>query len=401
MKAGFLVTAPEKADICIVNTCSVTAVADKKSRKAIQKLKIDNPNLLIVVTGCGARQAKDLPEVNMWIPNNDKERIFGLVLKELKLKNLDLIRNSKLEIRNSSTRTRALLKVQDGCNNFCAYCIVPHLRGREVSYPLEAVIKEAKKLRQMGYQELVLSGVNVGKYNNNGLDLTGLIKKILKETDFPRIRLSSINPQDVTDEMLKLWVGEPRLCRHFHLSLQSGSSSVLKRMGRPYTAEEYLNLSNKIVQLMPEAAITTDIIVGFPGETEEEFKETLDFVNKANLAKLHVFRYSKRAGTRAAVMPSQVPDFVKKERSTLLLRSSRVLEEEFKKRFLGEEMTVLFEKFIPVKTGSYTNMDSGSGSGMTKVWYGLTSNYIRVKYLTGENLENRFKRIKLTNENLA
>jgi threonylcarbamoyladenosine tRNA methylthiotransferase MtaB len=400
METGLLVADPKSADICIVNTCSVTAMADKKSHQAIRSLKKNNPKLKLVVIGCGAEAARGIEGVDFIVPNKDKDKAFQIISsKYLNSKsqitndnrgaeNLKAIQASKTD--SGSGRTRALLKIQDGCNNFCAYCIVPHLRGREVSVPAEEVIREAKKLRKMGYQELVLSGVNVGKYDSNGLNLTGLIAQILKATDFPRIRLSSINPQDITGEMINLWAGEPRLCRHFHLSLQSGCTMVLKRMGRPYTAEEYLDLSTKIVQRIPEMAITTDVIVGFPGETEKEFKDTESFIKKAPLAKLHVFRYSKRAGTRAAVAPDQVSPDLKKSRSTSLLRSSEVLEKKFKERFLGQEVEVLFEE-----------KKRASENGEVPYWYGLTSNYIRVKYQSNEDLENKFKTVKLSPENLA
>lgn len=377
-EAGILVSEPENADFCIVNTCSVTAVADRKSRQAIHRLKTKNDNIKIIVIGCGAEIAAKYPEVELWIPNSDKENTFKNIRGKFKL----TIGNKTVD--RKSKRTRALLKIQDGCNNFCAYCIVPYLRGREVSVPSKEVISEAKKLEKMGYQELVLSGVNVGKYKSGqAKNLTELIKLLLLETEFKRIRLSSINPQDITDEMVALWKGEKRLCRHFHLSLQSGSTSVLKRMRRPYTSEKYLELSTKIIQEIPDMAITTDVIVGFPGETEKEFAETCDFVKKANLAKLHVFPYSERAGTRAATMEEPVPKEVRKERAKKLREIGKELETRFKNRFLGKELEVLFEE---EKDG---------------LWYGLNSNYIRIKYQSKQDLENQFKKIKLNKENLA
>lgn len=377
MSAGFLVSELVRADICIINSCSVTMVADRKTHQAIRKLIKENPGLKIVVIGCGAEVAKNYPEVDLWIPNEKKKNTFKIVSEKYKIK------STEENIETKSRRTRALLKIQDGCNNFCAYCIVPILRGREVSVPADEVIREAKKLEKMGYLELVLSGVNVGKYKDNELDLVGLIYKLLKETGFPRIRLSSVNPQDITDELIDLWATEPRLCRHWHLSLQSGTTNVLKKMCRPYTAEQYLLLCKKVTQKIPEMAITTDIIVGFPGETDEDFAETCEFARKVGLAKLHVFRYSKRAGTRAERMENQVQDSAKTARSKELIFIGKELEKGFKKRFIGKEMKVLFEE----KRGDF--------------WYGLTSNYIRVKYPSKENLQNKLKSIVLNSDNIA
>lgn len=408
MEAGFFVMEPEKAGICIVNTCSVTNLADVKSHRAIKHLKKINPKLKIVAIGCGADEKKAYPEVDLWINNDQKPQLLEIISSNFKVLKQPTNRNTlagqaKLETQKLfSGRTRALLKIQDGCNNFCAYCIVPYLRGREVSVPAKDVLSEAKKLEEMGYKELVLSGVNVGKYgadqiHNSKTDskiekqnsklkangLTELLELLLKETNFPRIRLSSVNPQDITDEMIDLWAKEPRLCRHFHLSLQSGSTTVLRRMGRPYTAQFYYSLTKKIVQKLPEVAITTDVIVGFPGETESEFKETLSFVKKIKFAKLHVFRYSKRSGTRAENMPNQVPESIKTKRSKTLHRCSDVLEREFKERFIGQEMEVLFEE----KKGEY--------------WYGLSSNYIRIKYFSNKNLENKLVKIRIGKNNLV
>lgn len=389
MEAGFFVGETKLADICIVNTCSVTDLADKKSRQAISQIKKQNPNIKVVVTGCGAKAEKVWPEVALWIPNKDKEKVLEIIQKQYFLKAIDnsepdnsnFILKSKFKNLNSGIRTRALLKIQDGCNNFCAYCIVPHLRGREVSFPVGDVLKEAKKLEQLGYKELVLTGVNVGKYSQKygttELDLTGLIKLILTETSFPRIRLSSINPQDVSEEMVTLWSNEPRLCKHFHLSLQSGSNKILKEMGRPYSAEYYLTLCKKIIQKMPTCAITTDVIVGFPGENDKAFQESIELVMKAKLAKLHVFRYSKRKGTRAAASNEQVIDSTKKERSKMLIELGKKLEKEFRSRFIGKELEVLFEE---EKDG---------------IWYGLTDNYLRVGYKSSENLENCIRAVEL------
>lgn len=378
LEHGFFVTEPDKADFLVVNTCSVTAVADRKTRQLIKRVKKENPKLVVIVTGCGAGLAKDYEEVSFWVSNEDKDRAIDLIFKKYALK-----KEMPKELGRSK-RTRALLKIQDGCNNFCAYCIVPYLRGREVSLSSSEIIVEAKKLEQLGYRELVLSGVNVGKYScelsGETLNLVGVIKKLLAETNFQRIRLSSVNPQDITDEMIALWAGDQRLARHLHLSLQSGTTSVLKRMGRPYSAEKYLSLSKKIVQKIPEMAITTDVIVGFPGETDEEFEQTVKFVQAVGFAKLHVFRYSPREGTRAAKMEGQVSEKIKTERSKKLLKIGKELERSFKEKFIGKELEVLFEEN---KNGE---------------WLGLSTNYIRLAQKTSENLENQFKKVVVTEE---
>lgn len=453
LESSFLISEnPEDADFVIVNSCSVTAVADRKTRQMIKQSKIKNRKSKIILVGCGAKAAKGCLEVNLIIANRDKLDALKMIMKKFAVKMPNYkyqitnksknpndeklkhktIQASKTINENQSKRTRALLKIQDGCNNFCAYCIVPYLRGREVSVPVADVILEAKKLEEMGYKELVLSGVNVGRYhsqvkiknekvkkdtvvilsestsrriplqqvqNSASVNLTTLIRLILKETNFPRIRLSSINPQDITDEMIKLWAGEPRLCRHFHLSLQSGSDGVLKRMGRPYSVQKYYSLSKKIVQKLPDMAITTDVIVGFPGETKAEFAETCNFVYKVGFAKLHVFRYSPRPGTRAAEMPNQVSDTLKTRRSKELIEISKELESNFKNHFLGREMEVLFEEKKSQKGSTLSSKRVEPSQEME--WYGLTSNCIRVKYKSGTDLQNQLRKIKLKKENLA
>lgn len=406
LKSGFIVCEPVVADVVIINTCSVTAIADKKSRQTIRKLKNDNPKVKIVVIGCGAETTKDLPEVDIAILNENKKNTLDIVKYKFgqlrtKTKNPKQtqsvnIKNSFLEARPSSARTRALLKIQDGCNNCCAYCIIPYLRGKEISLSPEEVLKEAKELDNLGYKELVITGINVGKYNystnnenqifqnqdNKNIKLVDLIRLILKETDFPRIRLSSINPQDVTDELLGLWAKEERLMRHLHLSLQSGSNPVLKRMRRPYTAQKYYSLVKNITQKIPKIAISTDIIVGFPGETDNDFKETIKFVNKVKFAKIHVFPFSKRPGTKASKMENQLESKTIKKRAQKLRKIGEDLREDFLKQFREAEADVLFEE----KKGDF--------------WYGLTSNYIRVKYKSNLDLRNKIKKIKLRKSNI-
>lgn len=372
---GFLVSAPEKADYCIINTCSVTALAEKKSRQAIRHLKSANPNLKIIITGCASASAASEVKADLVVSNKEKEQTIKKVLNHF------YIEVTKDESPGPKKyRTRALLKVQDGCDNFCAYCIVPFLRGREVSRPVDEILEEAVELDRLGYRELVISGVNVGKYKSilgeDTLFLVDLLRLLLQKTDFPRIRLSSINPQDLSDDLIQLWSQEERLCRHFHLSLQSGSNGVLKRMGRPYTSEKYLDLINRVYELMPEMGITTDLIVGFPGETDQDFKNSLNLIREARLAKVHVFRYSNREGTRAAKDPEQIPAQVIKARSIEAAKVSDELHQNFINRNLGTNR-VLFE----YKRNGY--------------WTGLTSNYIRVRHKSDEDLSNKLMDIPL------
>ena len=267
-------------------------------------------------------------------------------------------------------RTRAFLKVQDGCHNFCAYCIVPFVRNKEICVPPEEVVNEVKKRVEEGYQEVVLTGTEIGAYGCGGLDLSGLLKRILAETDIQRLRLSSLQPQEIASSLINLW-RSGRLCPHFNLSLQSGSDSVLVRMKRRYTIKDYKRAVDLIRSGVPHAAITTDIIVGFPGETATEFQESYEFCRRVGFARVHVFSYSKRRGTSAAAMPDQIPEKVKKERSRQMLALAKESAQSFHQRFLGRTMAVLWEQ---------------KSNG---VWSGYTGNYIKVYTRSDENLTNR------------
>jgi threonylcarbamoyladenosine tRNA methylthiotransferase MtaB len=273
-------------------------------------------------------------------------------------------------------RTRAFVRVQDGCNNFCAYCIVPLVRGGERSLPADGVISEIKQRSAEGDKEVVLTGTEIGAYNHQDVGLAGLLKCILKETGIARLRLSSLQPPEITPELLELWCDE-RLCRHFHLSLQSGSDSVLQRMGRRYNTADYKRAVAQIRKAVPDAAITTDIIVGFPGESDVEFRESCDFAKQTQFARIHVFPYSPRPGTKAAAMPNHVEDRIKQERSRKMLALGRACVRNFRKRFLGQTVMVLWEK----QTGG--------------VWSGLTDNYIRVFTKSDQDLTNQLLPVKL------
>ena len=274
-------------------------------------------------------------------------------------------------------RSRAFIKIQDGCDNFCAYCIVPLVRPKKVSLPVGGVLAQIRRRVAEGYKEVVLTGTEIGSYSYNGLGLAGLLKRILSETGIARLRLSSLQPPEITDEFISLW-RETRLCRHFHLCLQSGSDSVLKRMERRYSVTDYKKAVSLIRSAAPGAAITTDVIVGFPGETEAEFEESYQLCRELGFARIHVFSYSPRPGTAAAAMPGQVKADVKKQRSRRMLALAGEGAESFHKRFLGEIMPVLWEQ------------QSKGG-----IWSGLTDNYIRVYAKSAEDLTNKLLPVKL------
>lgn len=380
LEAGFWVSDSSKADLCIVNTCSVTAIADKKSRLAIRNLRNKNPKLKIIATGCGAEKVQNCPEVDYWIPNSQKENAFSLIIKKFNLDCAQKLNKKIIETyTNEKGRTRAILKVQDGCNNFCTYCIVPYLRGREKSYSPQSILENAQRLEKLGYKEIIISGVNVGRYlyreNNQVINFYKLLKLILENTNFSRIRLSSINPQDFNEKLITLWGKEIRLCRHLHLSLQSGSNSVLKRMGRPYNVQGYYSLVKRIRHYLPGVAITTDVIVGFPGETDKEFLETVDFIKKVRFAKLHIFPYSPREGTKAFAMKDQVADIIKKDRAQQLKSLGERLSDNYMNKFLNKKISVLFEE------------QKHEG------WLGLSSNYLKVLTKTNEDLKNQIKEV--------
>jgi len=274
---------------------------------------------------------------------------------------------------NSSGRVRSFIKIQDGCNDACAYCIVPRVRGGEQSLPPEEIINEVKAKVAAGYKEIVFTGTKIGDYNHKGVNLRKLIERVLAITNLERLHVSSLQPQDISQDLLELWQ-DSRLCQHFHLALQSGSSGVLRRMRRRYSLVDYTGAISRIRKVMPDAAITTDIIVGFPAETPEEFDEGYRFCKETEFAAIHVFTYSARPGTPAARMPAQVGDKLKKERSLKMLQLAKESADKFNKRFLGKSLTVLWEKEI--KPGS-------------DVYSGLSHNYIRTFARSDKPLDNR------------
>ena len=373
-EAGYrVVSSADEADVYILNTCTVTHIADSKSRHRLRLAHGRNPDALLVATGCYAQRAPQelarIDGVGLVLDNNDKPNLLRLLKESGGI-------TSPVCGQGNGFRTRAFIKVQDGCNSLCAYCIVPLVRGRERSLPLDQIIADIKRRAANGYKEVVLTGVKIGSYSDNGVNLKGLLEHILSETDVTRLRLSSLQPQEISPELIRLW-HDRRLCRHFHLSLQSGSDAVLGRMNRSYSITDYQEAVSLIRALVPEVAITTDIIVGFPGETEAEFEQSYNVCRQMEFSRIHVFPYSPRQGTEAARLPRQVKAEVKKQRSQRMLALARESARNFSQQFLGKVMPVLWER---------------QSDG---IWSGHTDNYIRVYTRSDEDLTNQLLPLKL------
>jgi threonylcarbamoyladenosine tRNA methylthiotransferase MtaB len=382
IQAGYeLVTNVSHADIYILNTCTVTHTADRKARHRLRQARRRNPGALVVATGCYARRAhRELTRiegVDLVSGNNENKHLLRLITEAYHQEHPFHPDRGTSTPPHLVLRTRTFVKVQDGCDTPCSYCIVPLVRGRETSLPASEIISEVGNRVAEGYQEVVLTGTKIGTYHDNGIDLKALLERILAETNVPRLRLSSLQPHEISPGLLSLWADE-RLCTHFHLSLQSGSDSVLARMKRRYDTTEYEQTVSLIRRNVPDAAITTDIIVGFPGETNDEFEESYRFCQRMEFARIHVFPFSTRSGTRAAQMSGQVDSRTKRERSDSMLTLAEESIRNFRQRFSGRTMTVLWEQ----RTGEY-------------IWSGVTGNYIRVFTESKEDLNNRLMPVKL------
>ena len=378
-RAGYrLVSADDEADVYILNTCTVTHIADRKCRHQLRLAHRRNPDGVVVAIGCYAERARhelaQMEGVDLALGNSEKSDLMSLLEK---MGHLSRPTYSQKGLTIADFRTRAFIKVHDGCNSFCSYCIVPLVRGREESIPLARIVDEVRQRVADGYREVVLTGTKIGSYNYDGVNLAGLLQRILTETDVERLRLSSLQPGEISPALIGLW-RNARLCRHFHLSLQSGSDGVLARMRRGYTVSDYQQAVALIREMVPEVAITTDIIVGFPGETEAELRESYELCRQMGFARIHVFSYSPRQGTQAACMADQVGDRVKRERSQRMLALAKESARSFRQGFLGKTMAVLWEK--------------RSGDG---VWTGITDNYIRVYTKSDEDLTNKLLPVKL------
>ena len=349
----FYVENMNEANIIIVNTCSVTNVADKKCLKMIRRIKREYPNSILVVAGCSSQNKQEIYEnldIDILIGNKDKSKIDVLLKEYIKThkRYVKFYNDRNLDFEDmlisDYNHIRAFIKIEDGCDNFCSYCIIPYVRGSVRSKNFETVIKEAKLLTQKGHKEIVLTGIHTGHYMDNNHDLTDLINELSKIDDLLRIRISSIEITELNDKFLNMLSENKKVCDHIHIPLQAGSNEILKRMNRKYDLKYYEDKINKIRMIRPDISITTDIIVGFPYETDELFNETLEFSRKMNFSKIHVFPYSIRIGTSAANMPNQVDEKVKKERVKKLMDLSEVMEKEYYNKFVGKELDILVEE---------------------------------------------------------
>lgn len=374
-----IVNETDRADIYVINTCTVTNMSDKKSRQFIRRVKKQNKDSIIAVVGCYSQVSPEEIEaisfVDVIIGTTERHRIVDLCeMAKQENKKINIVKDirtnkefEKLEIDNENSKTRAYIKIQDGCNQYCSYCIIPYARGPIRSRAMEDILEEAEALSQIGFKELVLTGIHVASYGKDlkDLSLIDVIEKISMIDGIKRIRLSSVEPNLISEDFMERVVKTKKVCDHFHLSLQSGSDAVLKRMNRKYSVEEFEEKTHIIRKHMPHAGLTTDVIVGFPGETDDEFNETLELVERIGFSKVHVFKYSPRKGTPAAESKEQLNGTIKHERSKILISLSERLSEEFNSKFIGEKLDVLFEEHT---------------SGEENLYEGYTSNYIRARY---------------------
>ena len=377
LEAGHQIVAPDHAaDIYLLNTCTVTHIADRKCRNLLRLAHRRNPEALIVATGCyverAAMEIGGIEGVGLVVGNRDKERLVEIV--QAKTNGHESCGSGDI-LRSSPFRTRALVKIQEGCSQPCSFCIVPRVRGREQSRSQDDVIAEVKARVAEGYKEVILTGTRIGHYEHDG-GLQRLVERILRESEVQRLRLSSLEPCDLTSDFLSLWK-DKRLCSHIHLPLQSGCDSVLQRMGRIYATADYERAAALAREVIPNLSLTSDIMVGFPGEGAEEFGESCRFCERMGFAAMHVFPYSARPGTKAAVMADKVGDSEKKRRCQLMLDLARRSSQQFREKFLGQSMNVLWE---------------GNKDG---IWFGLTENYMRVFLLSHELLSNRILETKM------
>lgn len=393
IKRGYEVAGlDEFADVFVINTCTVTNVGDKKSRQMIRKTKKINPEAVVVVAGCYAQVAPDevsqIEGVDIIIGTKEKGKAIEMVEKFVhekhQIKNVDSIMSirefEELEIDQYQDRTRAFLKIQDGCNRYCSYCLIPYARGPIRSRNPENIISEVKKLAKNGFREVILSGIHVASYGKDldNITLVDVVEKIDEIEGIDRIRIGSVEPMFFTKETVEKLTSYKKFCPHFHLSLQSGCNETLKRMNRHYTAEMYQETVEIIRNSFKDSSITTDVIVGFPGETEEEFNTTYEFLKKIELAKMHIFKFSPRKGTRAAEFKEQVAADIKEVRSKLLLTLDEELEAKYIQKYIGKEMDILFEE-------TKNNVSSG-----------YTRNYIKVNVETIEDITGKILNAKLT-----
>lgn len=392
-----IVSFQEEADVYLINTCSVTNIADRKSRQMIHRARKKNPRAVIVAAGCYVQTACERGEqdgaIDIVIGNNKKHELVSLLeeyfagqngVSKKKTKAVIDINDpgesyEELHLERTAEHTRAFIKVQDGCNQFCTYCIIPYARGRVRSRRAEDVLAEIRKLAENGYREVVLTGIHLSSYGiDRGDSLLHLIEEVHGIEGIERIRLGSLEPKIVTEEFAGRLAQLPKICPHFHLSLQSGCDETLRRMNRKYTTAEYEEGCNILRKHFEHPAITTDVIVGFPGETQEEFLATKEYLERIHFYEMHIFKYSRREGTRAAVMPDQIPEQVKSARSNELLALAQKMSGEFREDYLGREVEALMEEKTTIDGVEY--------------YVGFTREYVKLAVPSGENLTNRFVR---------
>lgn len=384
------------ADVYVINTCTVTNIADRKSRQMLHKAKKMNPQAVVVAAGCYVQAAKDDLEmddaIDIVIGNNRKKDLVRILEEYERSREeefvIDVNHTSEYEslsISRTAEHTRAYIKVQDGCNQFCSYCIIPYARGRVRSRQAEDVLAEVRELAANGYQEIVLTGIHLSSYGVDlGTDLLSLILAVHEVEGIKRIRLGSLEPRIITEEFAKTLASLPKICPHFHLSLQSGCNATLKRMNRRYTAEEYYEKCQLLRECFDRPALTTDVIVGFPGETEEEFAESKAFLEKIQFYETHIFKYSRRKGTRAAVMENQVSDEKKAERSNILLELNRKNQAAYEEERIGDRDEVLFEELMILDGEKY--------------YAGHTREYIRLVIPAVEDYANQIVPVRIQGE---
>lgn len=397
IKEGYELVEPEdKADVYVINTCTVTNMGDRKSRQMISKAKKLNDDAVIAVVGCYSQvepeKVSEIDGVDIVLGTKNKGDIIKYLNEFIEEKRQivnvkDVFKDKKFEdlkIDEYHDKTRAFLKIQDGCNRFCSYCLIPYARGGICSKEPLKVISEIKELAKHGFKEIILSGIHIASYGmdlKNGWNLMKIVEEAEKIDGIERIRIGSIEPTFFTEEVIEKIKSMKKMCPHFHLSLQSGCTATLKRMNRHYTAEEYKEIVTKLRDNIKDVSITTDVIVGFPGETEEEFNETYNFLKDIKLTKTHVFKYSKREGTKAAEAKEQVDGNVKEERSAKLIELNNKNENEFISKFIGRDMKVLFETH-------FENND--------ELFEGYTANYIKVVVKSHKDISSVILNIKIT-----
>ena len=392
IKNGYeIVESNEKADIYVINTCTVTNMSDRKSRQMLRRAKELNKDAIVVACGCYVQVAKEeaekIEEIDLLLGNNEKnkivENIENYINEKQKMISIEDVMNQKefLDFGDITytDKTRAVIKVQDGCDRFCSYCIIPYARGRVRSRNPESIVSEIKKISEHGIKEVVITGIHIASYGKdfkNEYKLIDLLEEINEIEGIERIRLGSIEPLLITEEFVERLSRLQKVCHHFHLSLQSGCNETLKRMNRRYTNEEFEEIVKRLRKCYDDVILTTDIIVGFPQETEEEFEKTYKFLKKIKFYKMHIFKYSPRKGTKASIMQGQIDGSVKEQRSRRLIELSDNNQEEYNKLYIGKEAQVLFEE---KKNGYYQ---------------GHTKNYILAICKTNSNLENKLVKVR-------